>query len=296
MSQILKTKEAFKEATPKQKILDLAEVEEVFEDMMLAKMPEIEISHDCTAYENPYFKTLNFTTYAGCFIIHPLNPDLALHQCIDAISDFDDTYAFNRYKAYFVNKVNNDNANKYTQVCVDPEKYVEELIVPPGTDKLKKNYISMPKLAELRDTSSSLGIKPHPLTKESDWLEQKQFFNDEERHINYHMNDDLYLLLRKADTIHTSHLSESAIYAAVLHKNIGSIDNYFKINRSSFYHINSLIIGKQKEEAHINVLKAFSNYKSGIIQPLVDNNWLDKLEKYLDYIRKVRLSYKGLYV
>ena len=80
LHQIQKTQEAFEEATPKKSILSLSEVEQVFEDMMLAKMPEVEIAHDCIANENPYYKTIQFTTWAGCFIMHPLNHHLAQQQ------------------------------------------------------------------------------------------------------------------------------------------------------------------------------------------------------------------------
>ena len=119
------------------------------------------------------------------------------------------------------------------------------------------------------------------------------FFPD---HVNYKGSTDLYDVLKNANTIHTSHLSESALYAAVLHKNIGNIDNYWKRPECSFWHLNSLIFGRPKETADVNILRAISNYKSGVIQPLVDNNWVDKLEKYLDYIRTVRQLYKGRYV
>lgn len=289
--QIQKTQEAFEEATPKKSILSLTEVEQVFEDMMLAKMPEVEISHDCVANENPNYKTLNFTTYAGCFIMHPLNHHLAQQQVVDALGEPNQKVA-DRFKDYFVDKVNNTNANKYIQVKDKPTEYVDELIVLPGSDKLKK-YVCMLKLKALREQVTSLGIKPHPLTNKGDYREQCMFFPD---HVNYKGSTDLYDVLKNANTIHTSHLSESALYAAVLHKNIGNIDNYWKRPECSFWHLNSLIFGRPKETADVNILRAISNYKSGVIQPLVDNNWVDKLEKYLDYIKEVKELYVGRYV
>ena len=80
----------------------------------------------------------------------------------------------------------------------------------------------------------------------------------------------------------------------MLHKNIGNIDSYWKRSESSFWHLNSLIFGRPKETADVNILRAISNYKSGVIQ-LVDNNWVDKLEKYLDYIKEVKRTV-GRYV
>lgn len=291
LHQIEKTKEAFEQATPKESILKLTEVEQVFEDMMLAKMPEVEISHDCIANENPDYKTLNFTTYAGCFIMHPLNYHLAQQQVIDALGDPSQKVA-DRYKEYLIDKITNTNANKYLQVNEKPIEYVDELIVLCGSDKLKK-FVDMLKLKKLRETVTSLGIKPHPLTNEGDYREQCMFFPD---HINYKGSTDLYDVLKKANTIYTTHLSEAALYAAVLHKNIGSIDNYWKRHESSFWHLNSLIFGRCKDTAHINILKAISNYKSGVIQPLVDNNWVDKLEKYIDYVKQVKQLNVGRYV
>ena len=96
--------------------------------MMLAKMPEVEISHDCIANENPDYKTINFTTYAGCFIMHPLNHHLRQHQVVDALGEPDQKVA-NRFKEYFIDKVTNTNANKYIQVKDKPTEYVDELIV-----------------------------------------------------------------------------------------------------------------------------------------------------------------------
>jgi len=291
LHQIQKTQEAFEEATPKKSILSLSEVEQVFEDMMLAKMPEVEIAHDCIANENPYYKTIQFTTWAGCFIMHPLNHHLAQQQVIDGLGDPNQKVA-NRFKEYFIDKINNTNANKYIQVKDKPEKYVDELIVLPGSDKLKK-FVDMMKLKALREQVKSLGIKPHPLTTEGDYKEQCSFFPN---HVNYKGSTDLYDVLKKAKVVHTTHLSESALYAAVLNKDIGSVDSYWKRNECSFWHLNSLIFGRPKETADVNVLKAISNHKAGVIQPLVDNNWVDKLEKYIDYIRTVRQLYKGRYV
>ena len=291
LHQIQQTKEAFEQATPKESILKLSEVEQVFEDMMLAKMPEVEISHDCIANENPDYKTINFTTYAGCFIMHPLNYNLSQQQMIDALGEPDQKTA-DRFKEYFIDKINNTNANKYVQVKEKPTEYVDELIVLPGSDKLKK-FVDMIKLKRLRETVPSLGIKPHPLTNEGDYKEQCGFFSNS---VNYKGSTDLYDILKKANTIHTTHLSESAMYAAVLHKNIGNIDKYFKRDECSFFHINSLIFGRCKDTAHVNVLKAFSDYRSGVIQPLVDNNWVDKLEKYIDYVKHVKQLNVGRYV
>ena len=46
--------------------------------------------------------------------------------------------------------------------------------------------------------------------------------------------------------------------------------------KTSFWNLNSLIFGRPKETARKTgniLLILMSNYKSGVIQPLVDNNW-----------------------
>ena len=44
------------------------------------------------------------------------------------------------------------------------------------------------------------------------------------------------------------------------------------------------------------VNKTFSSYKSGIINPEVDDNWKEKVDKYIEYISDKRDKYKDWYI
>ena len=284
----------YKEATPTADILKLKECEFVFKTIMADRMPDVEISHDCIADENPHFKTMNFTTYAGCFIMHPLVPKLAHQQMIDAVADMKYS-TLGRYRDDFVDKVNSGKASKYLQVKQAPKKMCKDLIVLPGTNKVAE-HISMFKLAKLRDECDSLAVKPHPLTTQKELDELEVFFSKNKNCYVCDVQDDLYELLKGADRVHTTHMSESALYASVLEKEITSIEKYKTINRASFYHINSLIFGKPKNVSFVQPMLAFGSDLSGVVIPEVDDSWLDKIALYIEYMRETRNIYKGCYV
>ena len=42
--------------------------------------------------------------------------------------------------------------------------------------------------------------------------------------------------------------------------------------------------------------KTFSSPKSGIINPVVDKDWKNKITAYLDYIKEERAKYKNWYI
>ena len=66
---------------------------------------------------------------------------------------------------------------------------------------------------------------------------------------------------------------------------------------SSFYHLNRYIFDYAFDgKANDWINKAFSSYKSGVINPSVDKNWKEKVDKYLDYIRAKRNKYKNWYI
>jgi hypothetical protein len=105
---------------------------------------------------------------------------------------------------------------------------------------------------------------------------------------------DLYYFLNKAKKVYTTHIRESCIYSAVLGKEYESIDNLKGVERGSFYHINKhLFLHRDNPNDFIN--KVFSSHKSGVINPLVDKNWEDKLDKYLKYITHQRNMYKNMF-
>ena len=277
--------------TSKQHIKDLEDIYAHLQGYLLVNNADIEVSHDCWAWENPYFKTINYTSYAGCLILHPLCPQVAQQQMQDALLDADHSRV-EEIKEHFKNKVLTDNASKYNEVKEEPKKLCKDLIVLPGTNKVKE-HISMFKLGKLNDECESLAIKPHPLTDKVQLEEIDNFFKG---HYVCDKYDDLYKMVKGAERVHTTHLSETAFYSAVLGKEITSIEKINSVKNAAFSYINNLIFGRPTDKSYIPVCSAITSYKSGIINPAIDLNWKLKVEKYIDYILEVRNMYKGCYV
>ena len=105
----------------------------------------------------------------------------------------------------------------------------------------------------------------------------------------------MYYYLQKAKGVYTTHISESCVYSVVMNKHTEPIDVWNNIQRGSFYCINNhLLYNQNNAKDYVN--KTFSNYKSGIINPEIDINWQEKVDKYIDYIYDKREKYKGWFV
>ena len=83
---------------------------EAVEGYVIRKCGEygIEHSYDVMAEEMPYFKTIAYTEYAGCFYLQPLNYKLRNEQMIDA--EFDKAEIVD-YASWLINRVVNINKN-----------------------------------------------------------------------------------------------------------------------------------------------------------------------------------------
>jgi hypothetical protein len=102
------------------------------------------------------------------------------------------------------------------------------------------------------------------------------------------------LLADETQTVYTSHMSESAVYAVCLDKQIEPIDAYNKVEQGSFYHVNKFLFTQPDPKQWVN--KTLSSPKSGIVNPEVDVAWKQKIEAYLDYIMTERAKHKDKYV
>jgi len=69
---------------------------------------------------------------------------------------------------------------------------------------------------------------------------------------------------------------------------------YNKEEQGAFYHINKNLFTEKDPKEWVN--KTFSSHKSGVINPNVDKDWKEKIDKYLEYIHKVRQDNKYKYV
>lgn len=270
------------------KVESLVELEKYFIDECQRR--KVFWSYDVTAIESLYFDTINYTTYAGCFMMHPLQPEMAQRQVYDALRDNNPTTDF---VSYFKNKIKQKSANKYIkESVVEIQKKYDAVVVLPGDNKLKSNVC----LRKLHNIANKHGdkvlFKPHPLT-------HKETLDKLQEQINVpvdfaFLNSDLYEILPKVKIVYSSHLSESAMYATVLNKEVEPIDQYGKRQPASFAHINYFLFNELDPLSVVNTM--LSSHKSGIVCPEIEPNWKEKIDAYLDYILALREKIKNHYV
>ena len=255
----------------------------------------IDASYDVMAEEMPYFKTLAYTEYAGTFYIQPLNYKIRNEQMIDAWYDKEEIgYPILDHASFFVDKVVKNDSNKYQERDDVTKKYAakDNLVVLPGSNKVREN-VCLNKLKWIKKQhGDNVYFKPHPITTHQIIGELKDFFGED---CILPRNADMYYYLQKANTVYTTHISESCLYAAVLGKYIQPIDVWNNIQRGSFYCINNHIF-KEQAQAKRFVNYCFSSYKSGIINPAIDKNWKKKIDDYLQYIMLKREMHKNWFL
>lgn len=291
--EMFNKKELAKRIGPLKKSKELDELEQV-EGYVIRKSREADLEHsyDVIAEEMPYFKTLGYTEYATSFIIQPLNYKLRNEQMSDALNH--NVQKPDDWASYLIDVVQNKSANKYQNRIESTDKYQakDNLVILPGSNKVKTNVCLNRMKAISKEHGNNIYFKPHPITTHQIVGELKDFFGEE----NILPRDvDMYYYLQKAKKIYTTHISESALYASVLGKRIEPIDVWNGIQSGSFYCINNYLFVNQKDVKNY-VNKTFSSYKSGIVNPAIDKNWKEKVDKYFDYITKKRDLYKNWFI
>ena len=259
----------------------------------LKKLP-LEQDYDVVANEVPWFRTMSYTEFAHCFIMYPLAPIVRVRQMQEA---YEDVSKINLdYISYFKNRITNNLANKYSNIKDSKITPRDHLIVPVGSNKIKETVC----LNKLRYIINKYGkdkvyLKPHPLTTHQIVGELRDLLGD---NVVLNRDDDLYKLLLDAKVVHTTHRSESIVYAVALDKEVDCIDVYQKSHEGAFYHIINGIFnsGPKVENQQRFIQKAFNSFKSGIVNPELDANWKDRIDQYLKYIMDVREQYKNKYV
>jgi hypothetical protein len=258
-----------------------------------AKDLGIKVSYDVMAEEMPYFDTIGYTEYGTNFMLNPLNLSMRMGSIRDA-EYVTSEYKILDYASYLADNIKNKLANKYKERSDDFEGYrdVSALVVLPGSNKLKGN-VCLNKLKKIKELyGNDIYFKPHPITTHAMIGELKDLFGEDTilpREI------DLYHFLAKVDKVYTTHISESALYAVALGKEIEPIDVYNDIRMGSFFSMNEGLFNNQVEgKQWIN--KVMSNPKSGIINPTLDVNWKSKVDIYLEYIMTKRNLYKDWYI
>lgn len=264
------------------------------EAYFLAQMKNYPTSadYDVIADELPYFKTFNYTEYAHCVIIHPLQLELRVLQMEEAYEDNAEQTI--DYIQFFKDRILNNDPNKYKdRKSVDQYEAREAIVALPGSNKLKE-CVCLNKMKYIRDIhGANVWFKPHPMTQHK-LVGEVMDLMGEERVLP--RNANLYDMMKndKTKIVYSSMLSESAMYAVALDKQLEPTDVYNKMPRASFYHINKFLFFRKDPKEWVN--RTFNSYKSGVICPLVDPDWRKKVDDYLEYAHNMRNRYKNKFI
>ena len=278
---------------PLKKAPNLKENLEQVEAYALDKLKALglETAYDVIANEPFDFFTMGYTAYATSFIFQPLCLDIRQQMITDAIYD---NCEIIDYASMLRDNVKNNLANKYTERedHSDTHKPKKFLVVLPGSNKLKER-VCLNKLKSIRAKhGNEILFKPHPITTHAVVGELKDMFG--ERNI-LPRDADLYYYLQNAEKVYTTHISESAMYALALGKEIEPIDVFNEVHGGSFYNINKVLFAYQEQGDEL-INKMCSSYKSGFINTTIDNDWKDKIDKYIDYIVEYKRRHSKWFV
>jgi len=264
----------------------LREVESYFIEIM--KNYPTNYCYDLTAFEHPYFDNINYTIFSDFFMMKPLQPDLSNIQINEALI-YGDSFKIDYFQIYS-ELLKNKNLNKYKTKSTNVSN-IEAVVALPGGNLLDK--ICFNKLKWIYRTHGKFAIfKPHPLTEP---IEIDMLYEKIHKHINIaNYDDDLYEYIKVADIVYSTHSSESVFYSLCLGKKVEPIDTFQHRMFGSFSHINNHLFETDNRKLVIN--KIFNDYRSGLINPIYQKDWKDRIEKYLDYIHEKRLNYRYKYI
>ena len=256
--------------------------------LKLAKKYRIEHAYDVVANELPYFKTIQYTEWAHCFSMNALNQELRVQQMQDALIATEiDKYDF---MGYFAEKAKSKTSNKYTHLKKCEIEPRDHLILPVGSNKLKKT-ICLNKLTYLKNKhDGNIWFKPHPLTTHALVGELRDILGD----MVLDRDVDMYSLMLEADVVHTSHMSESCVYAVALGKEIDPIDVYNEVIHGSFYHINRMMF--LSDAPRETMQSCLNGIECGIVNPEIQDDWQTRMNQYFEYIFDQREKRKGHFV
>lgn len=256
--------------------------------LKLAKKYRIEHAYDVVANELTYFKTIQYTEWAHCFSMNPLQQEMRVQQMEHAyLSSEVDHYDF---LGYFREKLKAKTSNKYQDIKQTDVEQRDHLIVPVGSNKLKQT-ICLNKLCYLRDKyDGNIWFKPHPLTTHALVGELRDILGD----MVLDRSLDVYALLQDAEVVHTSHMSETCVYAVAMGKEIDPIDVYNEVHKGSFYHINRMMFLSDNPAETIQ--SCLNGVECGIVNPEIQDDWQSRMSQYFEYIFDQREKRKGHYV
>jgi len=270
-----------------EKYHELVEAEEYLKEQLEKR--DIESAFDVTAVEPLYFKTLNYTTYAGFLIIHPLNFEQALRQMQDAYADNLEGKHIEYIKQ---NLEQSGRGNKYRFPQYKHCMAKDALVVLPGGNKLKK-HMCIGKIERIlkKHGKKNVLFKKHPISIDDAYKELDEYLGGVKWANAF---SDLQTLMTRSKYVYSSMISETALIANILGKKVDHFDLFQNRNTTSFGHINYYLFSHPDPVGWAS--QAFASPKSGVIHPNVDKNWKGKIDSYLDYILQLREFYKYAYV
>lgn len=248
----------------------LKEVEEYI--LQVFKKRNIKFSYDCWFNEELKFQTLNYTDFLGGIWISPLQQYVTNSQLVDALV-CDSNLKYD-YVDFF--KKNLENASKY-ELDVSEVPDVESLILLPGSNILKKNIDKNKILKALQNEKTF--IKPHPLTDEKD-IDLLKTLTDNVLPTKMNIYNGLF---QRANNIYSAHSSETFFYSIISGKNLVSVEFIANIDKSGFFPLNNFFYLVDGDKL-LKINKVFNSYKSGYIHPIINPDWKNTIDRYLDYI------------
>lgn len=248
----------------------------------------IEHSHDCTADEMTHWKTMNYTTYAGLFIMHPLCYSAQTFQMYDALTD----KATNEGHIDWIrDNIRLGLGSKYQLKKPNKYKDYKAIAILMGHNKYAQ-HVSKVKMSRLvHKFGSDLLIKPHPISNEKMIEEINNIKGDAQV---ADKDEDLYTLMDKAEYVYTTHISETALTGLIMGKKVSPIDPFKMRLRGSFSHINHFCFSYDNPLDVVGTIMA--SPKSGIVHPEVDIDWKGKIDAYFDYSLRQRQLQQGHYL
>ncbi len=269
------------------KHLALVDVEKYIKHKI--KETKFTLSYDVTAIEELNFKTINYTTFAGSLILHPLNFEQSLRQMSDAYAD----QLKGNHISHLQEHIKEGNYfSKYSIRDVKKAEAKEALVILTGGNKLKKHCCAG-KLKYIlnKHGKDNVLFKKHPVSHDDIYEELSEFLGG----INFaDGHSDLFQLIKKSKYIYSTMMSESALIANILGKEVDHFDLLQNRNTTSFGHINYYLYSTPKPLEW--AATAFASPKSGVINPIVDINWAEKVDAYFDYITELHSFYDKAYI
>lgn len=262
-------------------------VEEFFLDVM--KSYPTKPCFDLSCQEPVRFWSMNYSLYAGFFMMAPLQNEIREYQIQEALcSGVSDGF---NYVGYFSDKALSGAANKYAdRQRTDTDKY-KCLVALTGSNCLSET-VELGKLRWIVEEYGALAaIKPHPLTADSDIERLRSELLPNASILQ--PDDDVYDLMRGVGTVYTTHSSETALYSTCTGKSTRPLSSFGKRMQGSFAHINERLFSTFHPKTVVD--KVFSDPRAGLIHPEIHSDWQDRIVIYLDYIHNLRQHLKHAY-